>query len=99
MSSLPSALASIPAFAFISFYLIHPQFLTSMSEFLSRRCFAIYLCQVLFIQVLALVMKSLLSSNWWAILFQVAVVPFAIFTSLLDDGSVKYAKRRMCKCA
>lgn len=93
------ALASIPALAFISFCLSHLQLFARLAEFLSRRCFAIYLWQVLFIQALALPMKSLFPSTWGFILFLVSVVPFAIFASLLADGGVKYAKQRMCRCA
>ena len=95
---LPS-LSSIPVFAFASHCLSKFKSVVRISDFLSRRCFQIYLYQVIFINALALIVAKTISLDIVFGFFLIIVVPFAFVGAIFLDNGIKYCGRYIFKCA
>ncbi len=90
---LVPALLSLPALYLIARELSKNKRLAIFCEFLSRRCFAIYLWQMIFIQLLALILFRFCHLPHWCLLM--SVIPVGIAVSLLADWAWNAARRRM----
>ncbi len=98
-NTLLISLLSLPANYCISCCLSKSSSVITLSEFLSKRCFAIYLWQMIFIHILAIVIRPSLGPDCRYALFIIAAVPFAIASSLLASLIVSNCRNKLLKCA
>ena len=97
--SLFLSVFSLPALYCISHCLSKISSIIVLSEFLSKRCFAIYLWQMIFIHILAIVIRPSRGPDCRYVFFLIMAVPFAIAGSLLASWIVSYCWNKLLKCA